>query len=104
MYNVNYDIYAGNGYFIVDGVEYKGTPLISYDNKDRTLKIGGLTSQFPGRANVRVFEIFESNVMLHKYIPCYRKKDNINGMYDFITKSFIESSGTVNSSVGEDVN
>ena len=34
------------------------------------------------------FEIYEGDVMVHNFIPCYRKSDNIAGMYDVVEKQF----------------
>ena len=41
------------------------------------------------------FKIYESDVLVHDYIPCYRKSDNATGLYDIIANAFIQSSGSI---------
>lgn len=41
------------------------------------------------------FKIYESDVLVHDYIPCRRKSDNVTGLYDIIANTFIQSSGII---------
>ena len=38
--------------------------------------------------------LYENNIIVHNYIPCYRKSDNEVGLYDIITNTFLTKSGT----------
>lgn len=40
------------------------------------------------------FNIYENKVLVKKFVPCYRKNDNVVGMYDIINKTFYTNSGT----------
>ena len=50
------------------------------------------------------FEIFNrNNEKSANLIPCYRKSDNVAGMYDNVNNRFLVNQGTYNFMVGEDV-
>ena len=53
-------------------------------------------------ANLRIFacKIYESSVLVRDYIPCYRKSDNVAGLYDLMNNEFYTNSGTGNFVVG----
>ena len=38
-------------------------------------------------------KIYESNTLIRNLIPCYRKSDNVAGMYDALNKKFYENQG-----------
>lgn len=40
------------------------------------------------------FQIYENDVLLHDFIPCYRKADHVIGFYDTITDDFYTNDGT----------
>lgn len=40
------------------------------------------------------FKIWNDNILLGHYVPCYRVSDNIVGMYDLVTESFYTNVGT----------
>ena len=52
---------------------------------------------------VRKFEAMHSGVTLCKLVPCYRKSDQIPGMYDTVKRVFIANAGTGEFIVGADV-
>lgn len=45
----------------------------------------------------------ENNILIRNFIPCYRKSDNIAGMYDTVNNTFYTNAGTGNFTVGADV-
>lgn len=57
-------------------------------------------------AKVRIYEtIFkENNIIVKHLIPCYRKLDNVAGMYDLVSGEFYTNAGTGEFIVGPDVN
>lgn len=42
----------------------------------------------------KTFQIYDNNVLVRNFIPCYRKSDNEIGLYDLVTKSFYTNQGT----------
>lgn len=49
------------------------------------------------------FKIYENNVLVKDFIPCYRKSDNEIGMYDTIGKQFYTNQGTGTFTKGGDI-
>ena len=56
-------------------------------------------------ANLRIFacKIYESGVLIRNYVPCYRKNDNVAGLYDLVTNEFYTNVGTGEFVVGADI-
>ena len=40
------------------------------------------------------FKIYEGNNIVKDFVPCYRRADNVVGLYDQISKQFYENAGT----------
>ena len=40
------------------------------------------------------FKIWKGNILLRNFVPCYRKSDNVVGMYDTVKGEFYTNSGT----------
>lgn len=53
-------------------------------------------------AKIYKCKIWESDVLVRDFIPCYRKSDNVAGMYDAVTGTFFTNSGTGEFTVGAD--
>lgn len=75
-------------------------------NTTRTIHLFGRNnggSAVPCNASVYSFKIYDvDNKLICDYVPCYRKSDNVIGMYDLVTGKFIQKSGTGNFTKGED--
>lgn len=68
-----------------------------------------LTSATPqmytGKGRLCFYEIGNApNDLLYNFLPCYRKSDNVAGMYDIINQRFETNAGTGSFAVGPDVN
>ena len=50
------------------------------------------------------FKIKDGNSLVRNFIPCYRKSDNVAGMYDLVTNTFYTNAGTGDFIVGPDLN
>lgn len=50
------------------------------------------------------FEIYENGNLLKKYIPCYRKSDDVIGLYEVVNGEFKTNAGTGVFTKGPDVN
>lgn len=62
---------------------------------------------FPyGGGKIRIFnyKITQNNTLVRNFIPCYRKSDNVAGMYDLVNGQFYTNQGTGSFIVGNDVN
>lgn len=65
---------------------------------------GGLTqTQWQFNGYVYEFELYDSGVLTQKYIPCYRKSDNVIGFYDIINNTFITTIGSGTLTKGVDI-
>ena len=53
----------------------------------------GSIFQNPYQLNIYYLNVYEDNQLLYNLIPCYRKVDNIAGMYDIINNNFYSNSG-----------
>lgn len=54
---------------------------------------GGVASRF-GTRKMKICKIYDNNILIRDFIPCYRKKDSVAGMYDIVTKKFFVNKGT----------
>lgn len=56
-------------------------------------------------SNCRTYkvEIYENDILVRNFIPCYRKSDNEPGMYDTVSGTFYTNSGTGTFLIGNDV-
>jgi hypothetical protein len=55
----------------------------------------GLTNtQWQFNGYVYEFELYDGGVLARKFIPCYRKSDNVIGFYDIINDTFITTIGS----------
>lgn len=52
----------------------------------------------------RELKIYENDILIHHYYPCYRKSDNEPGIYDVITNTFLTNDGTGDFICGNNVN
>lgn len=48
------------------------------------------------------FKVWEDNVLIMDFVPCYRKSDNVAGMYDTVNDIFYTNSGTGNFQVSNE--
>lgn len=57
-------------------------------------------------SNIKLYslKISENNTLIRNFIPCYRKSDNVIGMYDLVNGVFYTNQGTGAFEKGNDVN
>ena len=48
-------------------------------------------------------KIYNGDSLVRDFVPCYRKEDNVIGMYDLISNTFYTNSGTGDFEKGQDV-
>ncbi len=49
------------------------------------------------------FKLYRDGKLILSFIPCYRKKDNVAGMYDIVTGKFFTNDGTGSFAVGNNI-
>lgn len=111
IYNINqkYELEANlsatNPYLTVDGVNatFTASPggalssaIPSGDIYLFALNNGGsVATGFVGKLYDKI-QIFISDVLVREFIPCYRKSDNVVGLYDTVNNIFYTNQGTGN--------
>ena len=112
------------------GYEYicKGTFRSNEDNSGELLNLttgnritGTQNSSLNATATVYLFALNGTNIhakvaiyyakfyngngeLINYFIPCYRKSDNVMGMYDLVNRRFYQNAGTRTFTKGKDVN
>ena len=56
-----------------------------------------------GKGNLYTFKIYESNVLVHDLVPCYKKSDYTIGLYDLIDTEFLSPTGSGTWTKGDNV-
>ena len=58
-----------------------------------------------GAYNMKVYrlKLYENNVLVREYVPCYRISDNVIGLYDSVNKVFYQNNGTGSFNKGSDI-
>lgn len=105
----NYEVSNKDGFW-VNGALYRTFPKGSNFTTTETLKFLR-TDQNLGTERIVKYaygkayplKIFENNVLMGYFIPCYRKSDKKPGMYDIIGKDFYINKGAGDFAVGPDV-
>lgn len=105
QYNITFN--NDSGKIIVNDGELNPTMnLIGYNNSSLAIARRGTNanSRF-GIFKYFYFKVYDktNQIYLRDFVPCYRKTDNISGMYDLIGETFYTNDGTGNFVVGADV-
>ena len=75
QYNIDVNIFPTDYPIILFGLNNAGTMSLS------SVRIGR-------------FQIYESDELIHDYVPCYRNSDSVVGMYDLVEEDFLTNDGT----------
>lgn len=98
--NTIYDTSLTNGKYIENETAYTFAPHNGFTFTTSCYVFSrNQSSMTPISAKVYSFEI----VGKFKGIPCYRKSDNVIGMYDTVSKTFFENAGSGSFTKGNDV-
>ena len=80
---------------VTDG--YSGAAISAFDNGSE-MTIWGRNKSGTVTANAVFYlyalEIYENGVQTRNFVPCYRKSDNVAGLYDTVNNMFYSNSGT----------
>ena len=91
---------------IINNTSYTSTRANNVTSNDTTFAIFNdkpSTVLSPSFLRVYYYEIYIDNVKKCQLIPCYRKSDNVIGMYDLVTNTFKTHIGTENFIKGKNV-
>lgn len=67
------------------------------------LNNNGSTSYLSPSYKLYSCKIWESEYLIKDFVPCYRKSDNVIGLYDLVSRTFFTNSGTGNFTKGGNV-
>ena len=66
-------------------------------------KCNDLNNRSTNPTNIYECAIWDNNILLKKFIPCYRKSDDVIGMYDVVNGVFYTNAGTGTFTKGNDI-
>ena len=64
---------------------------------------GGTKGYLPSNLKMYYFKLYDNDVLIRDLVPCYRKNDNVVGMYDLVNGVFYTNQGTGQFEKGKDV-
>lgn len=102
-------------FYINKGTIYSSTGSIIYSTTNKTFTVNyplyilagnwaGSNVEQPLTCRLYYFKIWDDDVLLKDYVPCYRKSDGVIGMYDLVDNEFITNAGTGTFTKGPDHN
>lgn len=104
-YNLDVELKVNNSGFSINNTLYSWsvTPSeIGYS----TLSIFARhyeTYDLFGSYKLYSFKIYDNNILVRDFVPCYRKADNVAGLYDLVNGVFYTNAGTGTFIVGGNV-
>ena len=84
---------------VAASVAYSGLRITLLDNYDSPN-----SQDSPMLSPVAYIKIWQNDVLVAEFIPCYRRSDGAKGMYDIVRNQFFGNAGTGDFEVGPDVN
>ena len=94
--NVKINAKLKNNMYYVDNTEIRSTTIEvsnDYNIYIFALNQSGTAIQH-GKLKLYTFKLWKNDVLVRDFIPCYRKLDNVIGMYDLVTNTFFTNAGT----------
>lgn len=61
---------------------------------------GNGTAGYYAHFALEYLQITQGEIVIHDYVPCYRKADNVAGLYDLVTGTFLTNAGSGTFAVG----
>lgn len=65
---------------------------------------GNGTAGYYSHFALEYLQITQGEIVIHDYVPCYRKADNVAGLYDLVTGTFLANAGSGTFAVGNNSN
>ena len=89
---VKYNEPGGNMYY--DG-RLVGTSTKTFTAYNANMRLFGSRNTIaPEGLYINIFRAWQNNVLIRDMYPCYRKSDNVIGMYDLVNDQFYTNAGT----------
>ena len=60
-------------------------------------------SSYRGKLKLYSFKIYENDTLARDLVPCYRKSDNVAGLYDLVNGTFYTNAGSGTFTIGNEV-
>lgn len=61
------------------------------------------TAMYPASAKISSCCIYDNGILVRDFVPCYRKSDNVAGLYDTAQGAFYTNSGTGTFAIGPEI-
>ena len=103
--NVDYQISSSGNKVTINGNEYSNLSSGNFITAQNLILFnitGGTYTGLPMR--LYSFKLYDNNVLVRNFVPCYRRADNAIGLYDTVDGKFYTNEGTGSFSKGSDVN
>ena len=99
-----------NSYIIVNSVKstiIKGENYALSEEPSYTFYMGAVnrngSASSKSKLTIYNWKFYQDDVLIRDFMPCYRKSDNVIGMYDLVTGTFYTNNGTGTFLKGNDV-
>lgn len=107
VYNIHTDLNIGNQKMFVDGVEVCSGSSTTDISLNYTLYIFCMNNtgspSYYTKGNLYSLTLYQNSVKVRDFVPCYRKLDNVIGLYDLVGGAFYTNRGTGTFTKGADV-
>jgi len=87
-FNYNYGYVTDDKYTLIifaDMVHNGSNKVVEFNSKSRLYK----------------YQIYDKNILINDYVPCYRKSDNRPGLYDLVNNTFLTDSQNTTSKLSK---
>lgn len=99
-------IHSKDGTYVNNALVWNVATIRAFTTPQNLIVFGYYnTATKRGLSAIRLYhlKLWESNIRVRDFIPCYRKSDNVVGLYDLVSDTFFTRSGTGDFVKGPDV-
>lgn len=89
-----------------NGVQIADLSATTFDNDTELYVFGAMHNGgalSTGNTTIYSLKIYDNNILVRDYVPCYRLVDNVSGLYDLVNNQFCVNEGTGEFERGVDV-
>lgn len=88
--------------YVKENESYTGTNITNLDTYIFANNLNG-TPESPSSLRVYNLKIYDNNILVRNFVPCYRKADNVAGLYDLVNGVFYTNAGSSSFIIGGNV-
>ena len=96
--NIDYTISITRGLATINNINYTNEENTSVDARYPfyigNLNNAGIPYETGLSGKIYYSKLYNNNILVFDGVPCYRKSDNVIGMYDLVTNTFFTNAGT----------